>query len=219
MRDEVLVEPIKEFDEVFLCLLELLRKIETEQNEPIDYVKERGRLRDKVEALKTGSLKRDQLAAKALTAWIDESLINSSWSKRKEWENNTLWVDLYGAPRTAATEFFIKFKEARDLPRDQRESMEVFYLCVALGFQGLYSDDKRDWFVRENELPETLEKWVAAAAAAINKQATGLREEHRIPAGAPPLEGRLLFLSSGVVAFATLLALAVVGWWWLLRGG
>ncbi|MFO0945239.1 MAG: DotU family type IV/VI secretion system protein [Planctomycetota bacterium] len=78
-----------------------------------------------------------ELAKAALTYWIDELLVNSRWSQANEWKNNTLERELYDA-RDRAWEFFEKAKAARST--GQANALETFYLCVALGFQGIYRD-------------------------------------------------------------------------------
>lgn len=76
-----------------------------------------------------------ELAKCALAYWMDEVLINSDWSHAKTWKDNTLERDLFDG-RDRAYEFFEKAKVAKSLGRT--DALETFYLCVALGFKGLY---------------------------------------------------------------------------------
>lgn len=76
-----------------------------------------------------------ELARSALVYWIDELLVNSSWRHANEWKNHTLERELLDS-RDRAWEFFEKAKAARALARP--DALETFYLCVALGFLGIY---------------------------------------------------------------------------------
>ena len=68
----------------------------------------------------------------ALTAFIDELILNSTWEYRKEWKANSLQMQ-YFQTHTAGEEFFRKLKE---LDTDQKDVLEVYYFCLCLGFQG-----------------------------------------------------------------------------------
>lgn len=91
-----------------------------------------------------------ELAKAALTYWIDELLVNSRWSQANEWKNNTLERELYDA-RDRAWEFFEKAKAARST--GQANALETFYLCVALGFQGIYRDGEVRPAVEKGNVP------------------------------------------------------------------
>lgn len=83
-----------------------------------------------------GTDQRDfELAKAALVYWIDEMLVNSDWSYASYWKDNTLERELYDS-RDRAWEFFEKAKTARTLSRP--DALETYYLCVALGFLGIY---------------------------------------------------------------------------------
>ena len=76
-----------------------------------------------------------RLARSALVFWIDEVLINSGWNFSAEWRNNPLEREIYGT-RSRAWRFFENAGIARGL--DRTDALEVFALCVANGFQGVY---------------------------------------------------------------------------------
>jgi type VI secretion system protein ImpK len=79
-----------------------------------------------------------ELARHALVYWIDEVLINSPWRYALEWRQQILEWDLY-QERLRADRFYEKAHEAEALAGT--DPLEVFYLCVALGFRGRHADN------------------------------------------------------------------------------
>ncbi len=74
------------------------------------------------------------LARFAVCAWVDEAILNSSWSQRNQWQKEQL-QRLYYQTTDAGEEFFDKLNS---LGLHQREVREVYYLCLALGFMGRF---------------------------------------------------------------------------------
>jgi type VI secretion system protein ImpK len=88
-----------------------------------------------------GCLKRGLIAKEAydqarfmICAWVDEALLNSSWSQKHQWQKEQL-QRLYYHTTEAGEEVFERLNA---LGLQQREVREVFYLCLALGFMGRY---------------------------------------------------------------------------------
>ncbi len=72
----------------------------------------------------------------ALVAFIDEQVLKSTWVGRTEWMNQPLQLISY-REYTAGENFFVPMRSllqsgARPL------ALEVYYLCLALGFRGAY---------------------------------------------------------------------------------
>lgn len=72
----------------------------------------------------------------ALVAFIDEQVLKSSWVGRTEWMSQPLQLLMY-REYTAGENFFVRLRSllqtgARPL------AIEVYYLCMALGFRGAY---------------------------------------------------------------------------------
>lgn len=67
----------------------------------------------------------------ALVAFIDEAVQGSSWEHRDAWSLRPMQVELFGN-RDAGERFF----EHLESNRKSRDVLEVYYLCLALGFQG-----------------------------------------------------------------------------------
>jgi type VI secretion system protein ImpK len=76
----------------------------------------------------------------AVVAFLDSVILNSHEPIRAEWERQTLQEELFGQT-DAGVVFFEKLERLR-ARRDSQEladTLEVFLLCILLGFQGRYS--------------------------------------------------------------------------------
>lgn len=94
----------------------------------------------------------------ALVAFIDEQIMRSDWSGRADWMARPLQLDLY-RENTAGENFFVRL---RSLLRagDRPVAVELYYLCLVLGFQGAYRDGGE---------PQALEKFTRAARDQLRK--------------------------------------------------
>jgi type VI secretion system protein ImpK len=70
----------------------------------------------------------------AIVAFIDERILKSSWPGRDQWMSNPLQLQLYGE-WTAGENFFARMR-ALIQRADASAALEVYYLCLALGFTG-----------------------------------------------------------------------------------
>jgi type VI secretion system protein ImpK len=196
-------------DPVILNVLALLDRIHRdEQPAPQN---ERLRVRaliDQAEAL-VGAAQEWKLAKYALVSWIDEMLVEAPWDGRDWWSNNVLEVELFST-RQCYDQFYVKAKEASTLP--QRDALEVFYICVVLGFRGLYRDPEfSSSTIQSLDLPPDVESWAKQAAMAVRlgQGRPSIRGQMRELRGAPPLQARYLTLWSGL-ALLMLLACALL---------
>jgi type VI secretion system protein ImpK len=111
-----------------------------------------------------------------LISWIDEMLVEAAWNGREWWSNNVLEVELYNT-RNCYELFFVKAKEAS--AHSQRDALEVFYVCVILGFRGLYDDpEMARSIIQAHGLPENLTTWAQQTAMGI-----------RLGQGRPAMQG------------------------------
>ncbi len=95
-------------------------------------------------ARKSGFTQDEMHQAKfALVAFIDETLIASGWDKKEDWLSNPLQVQLFNR-FDAGDEFFQKLIELRKQIDDRGQVLEVYYLCLALGFKGKYAVVEQD---------------------------------------------------------------------------
>jgi type VI secretion system protein ImpK len=91
----------------------------------------------------------------ALTCWLDEVFImHSPW--QREWKERSLETALYGT-RDRAFRFWDQARRAEARTGD--DALEVFFLCVMLGFRGDYKEE-----------PRKLEDWLAGARTRLNRR-------------------------------------------------
>ena len=80
-----------------------------------------------------------QSAKFAVAAFVDESILLSSWEGKDEWSIQP-FGRLFFNTGNAGVEFFTRLQE---LPAGKRQVREVFGLCLALGFKGRYYDEEQ----------------------------------------------------------------------------
>jgi type VI secretion system protein ImpK len=140
----------------------------------------------------------------ALVCWLDELfIVDSPWVE--EWNERKLETSLYGT-NDRAWKFWEQAKQAD--ARTGTDALEVFYLCVMLGFRGEFRGQG-----------ERLQSWMRATQVRITK---GQKQEWPVPAErgvnthVPPLRGReqlqkmVLALAVFVLLFIPFLAFYVV---------
>ena len=72
----------------------------------------------------------------ALVAFIDEQILKSAWPGRVEWMNQPLQLALYREV-TAGENFFARMRALLN-HGGHEDALEIYYLCLALGFRGAY---------------------------------------------------------------------------------
>ncbi len=114
----------------------------------------------------------------ALVCWLDELFVlESPWGQ--QWNEQKLEAELYGT-NDRAWRFWEQARRAESRP--EKDALEVFYLCVMLGFRG-----------ELREQPDRLRTWAAAARAMIAQVQGGeppSAAEPDPPTRVPPLRGR-----------------------------
>jgi len=89
-------------------------------------------------ARKRGASADDIDAAKyAFSAAVDEIILRSSYPIRDSWELKPLQLTLFG-DQLAGENFFNRLEQLRAHGAEHLEAMEVFHMCLLLGFQGRY---------------------------------------------------------------------------------
>jgi type VI secretion system protein ImpK len=73
----------------------------------------------------------------ALAAFIDETIIGSSWEHKDEWLSEPLQISMFDT-FNAGEEFFSNLSTLRQRSGSNKEVLEVYYLCLTLGFKGKY---------------------------------------------------------------------------------
>lgn len=111
----------------------------------------------------------------ALVALIDEKVLSlpDKWST--PWRSHLLQLDYFGE-MIAGEVFFDKLQELKKSPCDNYDVLEIYYLCLCLGFKGMYQDK-----------PEELEEIITALPKII-LEARPDREQPSLPP--PPRKKR-----------------------------
>jgi type VI secretion system protein ImpK len=73
----------------------------------------------------------------ALAAFVDEAVLNSSWPYRERWADNPLQLEYFGT-YLAGENFYDKLEDLRARAESKPDLLEVYYLCLLLGFKGKY---------------------------------------------------------------------------------
>jgi type VI secretion system protein ImpK len=73
----------------------------------------------------------------ALAAFMDETVLNSQWPHKDLWADNPLQLDYFGTYLAGET-FFDKLEEVRARADAKPDLLEIYYLCLLLGFKGKY---------------------------------------------------------------------------------
>lgn len=85
-----------------------------------------------------GFTREDLDAAKfALVVFLDETILNSQWNQREVWRDKPLQLSLFGE-RGGGSRFFTELEKLRSAGVQKREVLEVYHLCLTLGFHGQY---------------------------------------------------------------------------------
>ena len=95
--------------------------------------------------LENGTVSREDydLARFAVIAWVDETILNSSWNEKDKWQREQLQRVYYQT--TDAGEIF--FDRLNSIGPHQRDVREVYYLCLAMGFKGRYVHEGDDYLL------------------------------------------------------------------------
>jgi type VI secretion system protein ImpK len=154
------------------------------------------------------------LAKYALCAWIDERMnaipVNQREVDKNWWKDHTLEKKFFDTWE-AHEEFFQRAVRASQ--NGKKNALEVFYLCVILGFRGFYNNEDssyRKQLIARFRLPQTIEDWCRETFQALH-----LRRESAVIPGTPvrggsiaPLTGKRTFILYAM--FSTLaLSLAI----------
>jgi type VI secretion system protein ImpK len=144
----------------------------------------------------------------ALACWLDELFTRApEWADR--WNERKLEVELYGT-NDRAWKFWEQARLAEQMPAD--DALEVFYLCVRLGFRGSLGED-----------PARLAEWLTATRDRLSRlpaNPTPYDLEPDPTPDVPPRHGERVFERMMRAAGAVLLvAVPVVGFLVAFRAG
>ena len=73
----------------------------------------------------------------AFCAAVDEIILTSQFRIKDEWERKPLQLTLFGE-QLAGENFFVRLEELRNGSGKHLQALEIFHMCLLLGFQGKY---------------------------------------------------------------------------------
>src|SRR3972149_12296284 len=79
----------------------------------------------------------------ALAAFIDETILSSSWSQKDLWSSSPLQYEFF-KEHLAGVEFFNRLENIRKASPISMDILEIYYLCLIMGFEGQYKLHGRD---------------------------------------------------------------------------
>jgi type VI secretion system protein ImpK len=74
----------------------------------------------------------------AVAAYLDEMIMNSSWSEKEQWASRPLQYEFFNT-QVAGVEFFHRIEALRRALPLNTDLLEIYYLCLTLGFEGKYT--------------------------------------------------------------------------------
>lgn len=86
----------------------------------------------------------------ALAAFLDEAVTGLTFVDKELWIANPLQSELFGM-NYAGEDFFRRLDELRRRPQENIQVLEVYYLCMILGFKGKYHLDNPEGLRRTIE--------------------------------------------------------------------
>ena len=85
------------------------------------------------------------LARFAICAWVDEMILGSSWNESNRWQGEQL-QRLYYQTSDAGEIFFDRLNT---LGPHQRDVREIYYLCLAMGFEGRFCNEGDEYLLEQ----------------------------------------------------------------------
>jgi type VI secretion system protein ImpK len=164
------------------------------------------------QAGRAGHSEEDIKAARyALCALIDETVLNSRWAFKDQWADRPLQLEHFGE-HMAGERFFDLLERIRQKGKRKADLLEVFCICLVLGFQGKYKLRGRE------ELAKMLHTLVEEAGS-YRDALSGLSPHWKIPdepAEKPPSTIPKWALITAIAAVAAVVVAFVVFKFWLV---
>lgn len=87
-----------------------------------------------------------QVAKFALAAFVDETVLTNNFPLRDEWEKYPLQLEYFGE-QLAGNKFFDKLDAMLKQIDATKDAVEIYYVCMLLGFKGRYAIYEQDKFL------------------------------------------------------------------------
>lgn len=205
-------------DPSFLTIIDLVDRLEKGEAMAFDHVRTKvNNILNTTDSLLGGKGDLAKLTIYALVCWIDELLINTQWMGRTQWLNRTLEFERYQRSE-AYTKFYQSALYAMQAAQ-YRDALEVYYLCVVLGFQGMYRANEAGTLSDPASLgfdpsfPKNLEAWLkwVAQSLVLKSAREQLESGEQGETGHQPLFGqqRLMGAVMLFVIFAAILSIVI----------
>jgi type VI secretion system protein ImpK len=137
----------------------------------------------------------------ALTAFLDETILNSRWPEKENWRARPLQL-VYFKTNLAGEEFFERLDRIWEDRKNKAALLEVYYLCLILGFEGKYKlQDKEKLYKQMNDIALELRESRAVAEYTLAPNGQTL-ESARRKHGPPSWLIVLLCLCVGLLLYA-----------------
>lgn len=195
----------KAVDPIFIGVIDLLDRIGYGKAEAPE--RERAHIKGMIDRAETllGNKDEWKLAKYALVCWVDAALIDAPWDVDRWWDDHVLERE-YFFDRVAFSEFYVRAQKAMQL--SSKNALEVYYICVVLGFRGMFADASSAEHAEKLGVSKTLESWARETVASLHLGVgrPPILEQPKKVDGAPPLTG---YTNLIITIIFTLTAIAI----------
>lgn len=160
----------------------------------------------KTDVERRGATKEDShLCVLAVVAALDEAILSSPNPGLREWSKDTLQTSLYGSHLAGET-FFQHLRDLLTADPSQRncEVLEVFQICLLLGYRGKYGGREGD--IRA--MIGRIEERIARTAGTVGPLGVDLAPQQKVAPAAPPWPKRLV-TAAGVLCVLAVLSFLI----------
>jgi type VI secretion system protein ImpK len=199
-------------DPIFLRVFSLLERLDSGAAiAPAEEKRELENLIAQADRCLSGESKNWGHAKYALVSWIDEMLIDAHiWPGQDWWRDNVLEWSVFHSRRCNEL-YYVKANSALNAGLD--DAIQMIYVCVMLGFRGLYRDPRLNrMLIDQHGLKDDLSGWAEEYASAVAQarqrlnDATAAQSCQREIVTAVPLASRAL------AVWPWLLTTVLAGW-------
>ncbi len=144
----------------------------------------------------------------AIVAFLDEIILSSPWLQKDQWSARPLQYEFF-RENVAGVEFFNRLEVLRRMGTTNQDVLEVYYLCLILGFEGqykLHGQEKLKGLV--SELSREIE---AGAQGGKTLSPQGLRPDEFIEMMKQGLPAWVVLVACLTIVFVFFLTLSYLG--------
>jgi type VI secretion system protein ImpK len=155
-----------------------------------------------------------RFALYAVVAYVDETVLNSGLPAFESWARNPLQLDVFGK-HVAGEAFFAYLNQllGRDDSEDLADLLEVYVLCLLLGFRGRYGADEQDHL--ETFTARTRDRITRSRGQATEFSAQWAPPATTVQPSRDLLLRRLTIIACGLAGVALVM---FVAYWFVLDG-